>query len=134
MTDLAMEIMTSGGQMLPFARDLREAISLYARRKWPINTSGHAAKAWKIDKATAANLLKGHASDATITRILRAGGWSMATAVVGAVIGHSLEDHINREIKEVARERDEFAAREARLVRVESHLRARTAQRRSDDR
>jgi hypothetical protein len=123
----AMEIMTDCGQSLPFARDLREALGLYARRTWPLNTSGHAAKAWGIDKATAANLLKGHASDTTITRILRANGWSMAIPVLGAVIGQSLEDHVTNEIRKVADEREAFAAQEAQLVRLETHLRGGSA-------
>lgn len=87
MTMTADGLMTLGGQMLPFSRDLREALAIYARRTWPVNTSGHAAKAWGLPKSTAANLLKGHASDATVTRIIRAGGWELALPVIGAVIG-----------------------------------------------
>ncbi len=80
-------IMNLDGQLLPFSRDLREALAIYARRTWPVNTSGHAAKAWGLPKTTAANLLKGHASDATVTKIIRAGGWALALPVIGAVIG-----------------------------------------------
>jgi hypothetical protein len=113
-------IMTDGGQNLPFARDLREAVALYARRTWPLNTSGQAAKAWRIDKSTAANLLKGHASDATITRVLRAGGWRMASAVVGAVIGQSIEDHLDLELEAIRAER-------SRLDELEERARLRWA-------
>ncbi len=105
-------IMTLEGQLLPFARDFREALAIYARRTWPLNTSVHAAKAWGIDKTTAKNLLKGHASDATITRVLRAGGWAMALPVIGAVIGHSAEQFLEDE----RRKHVELARRNGALV------------------
>lgn len=97
MTITANEIMDLDGQILPFSRDLREALGVYARRMWPLHTSVHAAKAWGIPKTTAANLLKGHASDATVTTIIRAGGWALALPVIGAVIGHGLDDAIKAE-------------------------------------
>lgn len=87
-------IMTSEGQELPFARDLREAIGLWARKRWPVNTSLHLSKAGGISKATAKNFLKGHASDATITTVLRALGWEMAFPVIGAVIGQSADQFL----------------------------------------
>lgn len=107
------EIMSLDGQNLPFARDFREALALYARRTWPLNTSVHAAKAWGIDKTTAKNLLKGHASDATITRVLRSGGWAIALPVLGAVIGHSAEQFLQDE----RRKHVELARRNGAVVR-----------------
>jgi len=98
MTMTANEIMMLDGQMLPFSRDLREALAIYARRSWPVNTSGHAAKAWGIPKTTAANLLKGHASDATVTRIIRAGGWGLALPVIGAVIGEPVHEFFRQQM------------------------------------
>jgi len=91
------EIMTLDGQLLPFSRDLREALGIYARRTWPLHTSVHASKAWGVPKTTVANLLKGHASDATVTAIIRAGGWALALPVIGAVIGHGLDEAIKAE-------------------------------------
>lgn len=96
--------MTFGGQNLPFAQDLREAISNYARRTWPLHTSVHAAKAWGISKDTAKNVLKGHASDATVTKILRAGGWELALPVIGAVIGEPVHAFFREQMKQAARE------------------------------
>jgi hypothetical protein len=104
MTMTADGIMTLDGQMLPFSRDLREALAIYARRTWPVNTSGHAAKAWGIPKSTAANLLKGHASDATVTKIIRAGGWELALPVIGAVIGEPVHAFFQSQMKLAAKE------------------------------
>lgn len=117
MTVTAGEIMDLGGQMLPFSRDLREALALYARRTWPLNTSVHAAKAWGVPKSTAANLLKGHASDATVTAIIRAGGWGLALPVIGAVIGAPVHEFFREQIKTAAREA-EIAEEHARLARA----------------
>lgn len=100
----AGNLMTLDGQLLPFARDLREALAVYARRRWPTNTSGNAAKAWGISKQTAVNLLKGHASDATLTRVFRAGGWELVLPVIGAVIGHPVTDFFRNQTREAAKE------------------------------
>lgn len=113
--------MTLDGQMLPFSRDLREALAIYARRTWPVNTSGHAAKAWGLPKTTAANLLKGHASDATVTKILQAGGWALALPVIGAVIGQPVHAFFREQMK--------HAAQEAERAQHHEHL-ARAAYRR----
>jgi hypothetical protein len=104
MTITANEIMILDGQMLPFSRDLREALAIYARRSWPVNTSGHMAKAWGIPKSTAANLLKGHASDATVTRVIRAGGWALVLPVVGAVIGEPVHEFFRQQMRQAAKE------------------------------
>lgn len=89
---------------MPFAQDLREALANYARRTWPTNTSGHMAKAWGISKDTAKNILKGHASDATVTRIIRAGGWALVLPVMGAVIGQPVDAFFRQQLKVAARE------------------------------
>lgn len=104
MTLTANAIMTLDGQILPFSRDLREALGIYARRKWPLNTSVHAAKAWGVPKSTAANVLKGHASDATVTAIIRAGGWALALPVIGAVIGQPVDEFFRAQMKSAAQE------------------------------
>jgi hypothetical protein len=98
------EIINLDGQLLPFSRDLREALAIYARRTWPLNTSVHAAKAWGVPKTTAANLLKGHASDATVTRIIRAGGWGLALPVIGAVIGQPVHEFFREQIRQAEKE------------------------------
>ncbi len=104
MTITTAEIMTFGGQNLPFAQDLREALANYARRTWPIQTSVHASKAWGVSKDTAKNVLKGHASDATVTKIIRAGGWQLALPVIGAVIGHPVDAFFRDQMKHAAME------------------------------
>jgi hypothetical protein len=102
-TITASEIMDLGGQNLPFSRDLREALGIYARRTWPLNTSVHAAKAWGLSKSTAANVLKGHASDATITKIIQAGGWGLALPVIGAVIGEPVHAFFRSQMQQAAK-------------------------------
>lgn len=104
MSQTADGIMDLGGQLLPFSRDLREALAIYARRAWPLNTSVHAAKAWGIPKTTAANLLKGHASDATVTRIIRSGGWALALPVIGAVIGEPVHEFFREQMRQAAKD------------------------------
>lgn len=99
------DVMTNRGQILPLSRDLREAVARYAKMAWPAKTSGHVAHAWGLDHETARNLLKGHASDATLTKVFRNGGWQVASAVLGAVIGETYEAFIEKELEEIADER-----------------------------
>lgn len=122
-----MEIMDGGGQLLPFARDLREALGLYARRTWPRDTAKSAAREWGLPLATASNLLKGHASDATVTKVLRAGGWRLASAVVGAVIGQSYDDFLHSELEAIAHERARIEDQETRIRQRYAAHRARSA-------
>lgn len=125
MTTTTADLMTFGGQKLPFAQDLREALGNYARRTWPLNTSVHMAKAWGISKDTAKNVLKGHASDATVTAIIRAGGWELGLPVIGAVIGQPVETFFREQMRK--------AAREAELALEHEQL-AQAAYRRMQDR
>ncbi|RAK51611.1 hypothetical protein [Phenylobacterium soli] len=122
MTLTADSIMHLDGQLLPFSRDLREALAIYARRTWPVNTSGHAAKAWGIPKTTAANLLKGHASDATVTKIIRAGGWELALPVIGAVIGEPVHAFFREQMRQAAREAERAKAHEELAQAAYRHL------------
>lgn len=114
MSQTADGIMDLGGQLLPFSRDLREALAIYARRTWPLNTSVHASKAWGVPKTTVANLLKGHASDATVTRIIRSGGWALALPVIGAVIGEPVHEFFREQMRQ--------AAKDAERAQLHEHL------------
>lgn len=105
MTATVLGIMTDRGQTLPFSRDLREAVAKYARQTWPHKTARSVAHEWGLDQATAANLLKGHASDATLTKVLRKGGWRVAAVVVGSVIGETYESFLEQELEHIAAER-----------------------------
>lgn len=124
MTSTAIQIMTDDGQNLPLARDVRDALSAWAKREWPNNTAKRAAKAWGVSHSTAVNILKGHASASTLTHVLRKGGWGMAHAVIGAVIGESFEGWLNQEQGRLARARREHEAQEARLVALADRTRA----------
>jgi hypothetical protein len=127
MTMTADGIMSLEGQMLPFSRDLREALAIYARRTWPLNTSVHAAKAWGIPKTTAKNLLKGSASDATVTRILRAGGWGLALPVIGAVIGQPVHEFFRDQTRQAAKEAAHAIAHEQLAEAAYRRLEGRSA-------
>jgi hypothetical protein len=132
MTLTADAIMTLDGQMLPFSRDLREALAIYARRTWPVNTSGHAAKAWGIPKTTAANLLKGHASDATVTTVIRAGGWGLALPVIGAVIGEPVHAFFREQMRQAAKEAERAQEHERLASAAYRRLEARSVDPRED--
>lgn len=70
---------------------------------------------WDLKDYEAKDLLKGNASEPVWERILthKNGGWSVALPILGAVIGQSLDDHLE---KQRARH-EQQAARLGALVR-----------------
>jgi hypothetical protein len=118
----ADRIMTQDGHNLPLQRVLRDSLATYARMTWPRDTAKHAARAWKLPKTTAANILKGHASAATITHVLRVGGWNVALIVVGAVVGQGLETFIQQERERLRHDRERQEFQDARLAQMARNL------------
>lgn len=122
MTYAELRDMHSGRHKMPVATDFREAVDTVLRRMYPFNTSGNIAKSAKISKTKALNVLKRKASDRTITQIIRAGGWPLGIQVLEAIIGESLDAHLEREFERAKQHEDRIAsARAHRAASVARH-------------
>lgn len=125
MTDGILDFMGFGPHELRLSATAAEAVSKWLRHRHPANTAKKVAKDTGADPRTAENMIAGHLSAATFTRLLRAYGWPFLAAIGAAVIGESYEDSIHREIGAIANERRDLEEREARLRGAYARVRVR---------
>jgi hypothetical protein len=90
------------------------AVARELKRRNPYNTSGVVATDLRCTKKAAENLLAGHLSGKSITRLTRAYGLGFMIDVSAAVAGETLETFIRNRGAEARREADYWAALEAR--------------------
>lgn len=118
MTVTADMIISLRGTNLPLDQRRRDALAHYAvieaqaagmpPQRWVRQT-------WDFKDYEAKDLLKGNASEPMWERILKHknGGWAVALPILGAVIGHGIEDFLQDQRKRHA----ELARRNGALVR-----------------
>lgn len=117
MTDVRADFLSEDGQLFGC---IGEVLSAYVRRRFPGNTAKRVAQAWDLDVTTATNLTKGHASERTITKALRAEGWPLVMALGEAVTGDTYEDHLHHIIEEHARAKERMERRRATVRDLEA--------------
>lgn len=127
-------ILTDFGAKLPLDQRRREALALYARAKHQRTQTRWGAQAWVeqewgLKDYEAKDLLKGNASEAVWERIVKHpnGGWQVVIPVMGAVIGLSLEAHIEKQAEEARLARAQWEARERYIAALSSGVRGRRA-------
>jgi hypothetical protein len=87
-----------------FRRTMGETLAQMVRRRWPHHTAKQVAKAWDLDPTTAANLTKGHASERTLTKAIRAEGWDLLEAMGEALTGQSYADWKQQKFSKIIEE------------------------------
>lgn len=124
------EIFTRAGSVLPLTRRRRDALAEYAviaARKADKPALTWTRATWDLENHEAKDLLKGNASEAVWERIIRHpnGGWRLVLPIMGSVIGHSLEDFIEAERRELEHEAQARQRRARELAENEAFLRGR---------
>lgn len=127
MTDGMMQFMGYDPYKMHLTAPMGEAVSKWLKHRYPDNTAKTVAREADLDTRTADNILAGHLSGVTITKLMRAYGWGFMAAVGAAVIGETYEKSITREIEEIANERRQLDALETHLRDRYARLRARGA-------
>jgi hypothetical protein len=104
------------------------AIALALSERHPVNTSGHVAQRLRCTKKAAENILAGHLSARTITRLVKAYGLGLIIDAGAAVTGQSLRGYILDQAQEARRDarRAEELARD--LTDLEGRLASRPSQ------
>lgn len=94
---------------------LADGMAQYVRNRRPVGTRKEVMAAWRLSPEEARTIVEGRASKATVERVFHKsrGGWSVSLAVIGAVVGERLDEHLSRERKA----HEEQAARMAALAR-----------------
>jgi hypothetical protein len=111
------------GDFLPvrkqlFTLSIGEALAELVRQKYPRDTAKHISRSWDIDKATAANVLKGHASERTLTKAVKAEGWDLLAQLGAVLTGETYAEYEERQLQQII---ERAADASQKLV----HLRAR---------
>lgn len=128
MTDWSQAFMPRDGQLFP--RTVGEILALLLRRQFPRDTAKQLERRYEFEPTTAKNVVKGHTSERSITRILYGEGQDVF-ALLDA-IGHALtgitrdeweEQKLNKIMEEAERAQDSH-----RLVRLRRALLAEIAE------
>lgn len=125
MSEGLLDFMGHDPQRLQLTATLGEATAKWLRHRYPTNTAKLVARDTATDPRTAENIVNGHLSATTLTRLIRAYGWSYLAAVGAATVGETYEEAINRELEEIADERRRLDEMEAGLRGRWAGLRAR---------
>lgn len=125
----SMAILTNDGDFSPglgLARQTRDALARYVKLRWPVGTRKAVAGAFGLSVDEARTVCDGAASATTIDKIWKSpnGGWSIALAVLGAVIGETVEDFHKHEASQHAAQARRHAtlARDLRALRTSRAL------------
>lgn len=87
-----------------FTLSIGEAVAALMRQRHPRDTAKHIARAWNIDATTAANVVKGHVSERTLTKALRAEGWAFLSALGATITGETFEQYETRRLNHIIQE------------------------------
>lgn len=100
MRALALDIRTQNGFKRPgFSVDksIRDVLADHFRRLYPANGTKLLAKDFGLSLDEAKGVLAGRCSLNSLNHIIKRGGWSVLLPVMGAVIGESLDQHIEKQ-------------------------------------
>lgn len=105
-----------------------EALAKMVRLRWPHGTAKQVARTWDLDQTTAANLIKGHASERTLTKAVRAEGWELLLALGQALTGQTHHEWEELKLQRIIEEATDAQDRIRRLRTRASLLAERTAE------
>jgi hypothetical protein len=122
------EIMGFDPQLLQMPLTAGEAVGRWLKQHHPINTAKLVARDVGVDLRTAENLLRGHLSALTFTKVVKVYGWPFLAAVGAATIGETYDQFIASEIEAVERAKQRLEEDQARMRARYEALRAHRAQ------
>ena len=127
-----MQIMGLDPYELPLPLELGDAVARWLVNRHPTNTDklvarDAALRGQTLDPRTVENIRNGHLSGKTLSALLRTYRWPFARQVVAAVLTETIEQSIERELKDIAHERRELDERERDLSEDHARIRARHA-------
>lgn len=105
-------------------RTMGELLAEFVRKRWPRHTAKSVERAWDVDPQTAANLVRGHASERTITKALKAEGWPLLMALGEAMTGQAYDEFLESIVHEQERIRERAAERRDQVRRLEARAAA----------
>lgn len=104
-----MLISANDGEIFPklgLAKQTRDALARYVQMRWPVGTRKAVAQEFGLSIEAARSVCEGTPSAATIDQIWKSpkGGWAVLLPVMGAVVGESLDQHIQKQREDHAQQ------------------------------
>lgn len=117
---------------LPLPLELGDAVSRWLVNRYPTNTDKLVARDARnrgatLDPRTVENIRAGHLSGRTLSALLKTYGWPFGRQVLAAVIGETIEQSIERELKDITDDWRDLEDRERELRQRYARIRARGA-------
>ena len=100
---------------------------MMVRQRYPRDTAKLIARAWNIDAVTAANVVKGHCSERSLTKAIRAEGWAFVQALGATITGETYLDYEERRLNTLIQEAQTARENIHRMAARRQTLEARTA-------
>lgn len=88
----------------------RDALADYCRHRWPTGTAKQCARAFDLTADEGRRVVGAKASQTTIDKIFKAGGWPVIFAVMAEVIGQGADSYIRELRAEHERQGDALRA------------------------
>jgi hypothetical protein len=128
MTIGAWEIVGQNNRELPIAKTIGDAVRDLIRRRYASNAAKTIERDWGLDPKTAKNVVgMGHVSERTLTKAVRAEGWSLLLALGAELTGETFDQFEERRLSLIIAEA-EFARQNIRNLSARRQtLEARTA-------
>jgi len=101
-------------------RTMGEHLAACVRKRWPKSTAKAVERAWDVDPTTAANIIRGRASERTISKALKAEGWPLLMALGEAMTGQAYDEFLESIVHEQERIRERAAQRRDHVRRLEA--------------
>lgn len=105
------------------------AVADQLRRRYPFHTAKLVAADLSCTVKAAENLLAGHLSSKTMTRLVRVYGWDLITEALAAVTGRSLREYIVEKQEHAAREQRTWETKKRDMAALAASLEDRMAER-----
>jgi hypothetical protein len=100
MTETFMEIPGSFGAKRPslFTPDrTRDCLADYCEKMWPVGRRKTIERLWGLSSDEARAVCEGSASQRTLDKVWRAGGWPLVLAIFTHLLGEGVDQHFSRE-------------------------------------
>lgn len=99
----------------------REALSNYARTRWPNGTAKAMAREWDLTIDEAKGIVAARASQATIDKVLEPerGGWPLGLSILAGVIGYGVGRFFSEEAERARDEAEQRRQEAEALAEVE---------------
>lgn len=104
-----------------------EAVARWLKHHHPMHTAKLVARDTGLDPRTVENILDGHISGATLTKLILAYRFAFGLTILEAVLGETYAESLEHELEDIAHERRELDTREEDLRGSWARLRARSA-------